>query len=102
MTEDLPEELDRIGANPGVANVLSRVFSGQMVAFHPEKGLVAVWTGGTGVNVYDPGQWSESSYNGAETGEVYHFNIPDPSQLDVPSEYAKMKLEGYGFEVVGE
>lgn len=98
---DLPEELDRLPANPDLGNILSRVLSGELVAFHEDKGLVAVWTGGTGFNVYNPECWPSSHGRVNNSGEVYHFNMPDHSQLEDPEQYARETLEGYGFEVVG-
>ena len=96
--QDLPEELADFPSRPVYADVLERALSGEMVAYHPEKALIAVWSGGTGFNVYDPDFWNIEN----RLGEVYHFNMPDHSQVENPREYARETLEDYGFEVVGQ
>lgn len=93
---ELPEELAHALEQPHVANTVLRILKGaELLAVHPTKGLLMVWYGGQGWNVYDPGQWG----NG-DTGEVYHFNTADPSQVEDAHADAVEKAEEYGFEVV--
>lgn len=82
-----------------IGKILSRIFGGaHLVAFHYDKGLVAVWYGGTGFNVYDPAQWPESQ------GEVYHFNVMacgdnDERSFEDRLNAAKVHLASYGFHI---
>jgi len=105
MTDDLPEELDRVPENTKLGDVLRRVLSGEMVAYHPRKGLLGVWAGGTGFNVYDPTQWPDHpdwQPEELDTGEVFHFNMLDPSRFEDPRENARETFEDLGFEVMYE
>lgn len=88
---DRPEELATVAQDPAMGNILARVFGGAHLIAWDDAGLLAVWYGGTGFNVYNPNAWPH------ETGEVYHFNMPDHSQIDEPEAYARETLEDYGF-----
>jgi len=103
MTEDLPEELAAVPSSFNMSKVIARVFGGaELIGYHPDKALIAVWYGGTGFNVYNPNAWPLDPNNNVDTGEVYHFNTTDPSRLSDPEENARQTLEDYGFEVVGQ
>lgn len=99
---DLPEELDRIRSRRSLGKVLSRVFGGaHLVGFHFEKGLVCVWYGGSGFNVYDPDMWNKEH----DTGEVYHFNVMacmDDGERSFQDRLnaAKVRMADYGFDYV--
>lgn len=100
MAREMPEELEMVPDNKRMGNVLARVFGGaHLVTFDYWRGLVAVWYGGSGFNVYDPSAWPES------TGEVYHFNVmgcTDDGERSFEDRLncAKVHLAGYGFDYV--
>jgi len=108
---DLPEEIDHVPTRKSLGNTLSRVFGGaHLVGFHFDKGLVCVWYGGSGFNVYDPRQWFgapgvASDQPNGDTGEIYHFNVGScmdngERSFEKRLNAAKVTMAEYGFDYV--
>lgn len=79
--------------NETIRSHLTRMFGAtKMVAIHDDKGLVATWSGGTGVNVYDLTALGSDH----RRLEVYHGNFMDtPTEDDVHKRFT-----AWGFEVL--